>query len=171
MVQQLKEQVGSVREVELGDIIELKGVDDDGKVGGKLRLTRTDCGILVAGMLTVTITAVCSRCLELFQCKLKFPFEEEYVTTVDVYSGLPLDTSARVDSFTIDDHHILDLTDAIGQYAVMAIPIKPLCKPVCAGLCPGCGQNLNNGHCNCLPAEADPRWSRLRQLVNESKDT
>ena len=131
---------------------------------------RTDGGILVSGALTVTANTVCSCCLDSFRCRLEFSFEEEYVTTVDIYSGLPINNDARADSFTIDNHHILDLTDAVGQYAVMAIPIKLLCKPDCAGLCSVCGYNLNNGSCGCSRKETDPRWSRLMQLVDKNEN-
>ena len=58
----------------------------------------------------------------------------------------------------------MDLTEAICQYAMMAIPIKPLCREGCAGLCQQCGQNLNLGQCNCQGQEIDQRWSRLTEL-------
>jgi uncharacterized protein len=67
-------------------------------------------------------------------------------------------------AFTIDEHHILDLTEGIRQYALMAIPMKPLCNKDCAGLCQKCGQNLNQGKCNCPAEEIDPRWSKLAGL-------
>ncbi|MBA7688765.1 hypothetical protein ES703_97254 [subsurface metagenome] len=80
--------------------------------------------------------------------------------------------------FTIDEHHILDLTEAIRQYALLAIPMKPLCRGDCAGLCPNCGHNINQGPCDCSPQETEPRWSELSKLtlasdavVNEQKGT
>jgi uncharacterized protein len=91
--------------------------------------------------------------------------EEEYFPIIDVSSDTPLSLPGELGSFTIDEHHVLDLTEAIRQYALLAVPMKPLCREDCAGLCPGCGRNLNQGGCDCPPQEADPRWAKLKNLV------
>jgi uncharacterized protein len=72
--------------------------------------------------------------------------------------------------FTIDEHHILDLTEAIRQYTVLAVPMKPLCNENCAGLCPSCGQNLNQGECGCPSPDTDPRWANLRRITVTGND-
>jgi uncharacterized protein len=72
-------------------------------------------------------------------------------------------------SFTIDEHHILDLTEAIRQYIVTAMPMKSLCREDCAGLCPTCGKDLNQGKCGCKQEELDPRWAELLKLKNSNK--
>ena len=46
-----------------------------------------------------------------------------------------------------------------------ALPVNPLCKTDCKGLCPQCGTNLNNGTCGCIPDEGDPRLAVLRGLT------
>jgi uncharacterized protein len=93
-----------------------------------------------------------------------------------VVGGVPLPLPDEPGCFTIDERHILDLTEAIRQYTLLAIPMKPVCKTNCAGLCPNCGHNLNYGPCNCPPQEVDPRWSKLIEsslasdtLANEKK--
>ena len=73
--------------------------------------------------------------------------------------------------FIIDEHHVLDLSEAVRQYALVVIPMKPVCREDCAGLCPGCGCNLNREQCNCPSQPADPRWLELTKLVNERKGT
>ena len=104
--------------------------------------------------------------------------EEEYFPVTDAVSGVVLPLPEEPDSFTIDEYYILDLTEAVRQYALMVIPMKPLCREDCAGLCPGCGSNLNQGPCGCPPVEADPRWSVLSKMtsaaetaVNKRKET
>jgi uncharacterized protein len=54
----------------------------------------------------------------------------------------------------------------VRQYALLAIPMKPLCREGCAGLCPTCGRNLNQGPCDCPPQVLDPRLSGLRKLLS-----
>ena len=98
-------------------------------------------------------------------------FEEEYLPTIDVASGVPLPLPEEPGFFTIDDHHILDLTEAVRQYILLATPMKPLCRKDCAGLCPTCGCNLNQVSCNCPPSPADSRWSELKKLLQTSKRT
>jgi uncharacterized protein len=87
------------------------------------------------------------------------------VPTVDVTSGAPLPAPEEASTFTIDEHHILDLTEAVHQYAVIALPMKALCDEDCAGLCPSCGRDLNQGPCDCPPQEVDARWSELTKLL------
>jgi uncharacterized protein len=70
--------------------------------------------------------------------------------------------------FTIDEYHVIDLTEAIRQYTLLALPMKLLCREVCAGLCSSCGHNLNQGPCNCLPRDTGLNWSGLSKLASAS---
>ncbi|MBM3157836.1 MAG: DUF177 domain-containing protein, partial [Chloroflexi bacterium] len=69
----------------------------------------------------------------------------------------------------INENHILDLSEAIRQYTIMALPMKPVCREDCAGLCPHCGRNLNLGPCKCPPAPPDARWAPLLALRSENR--
>ena len=122
---------------------------------------RTDRGILVKGTLHTEVQVTCSRCLSLFSCPLALNIEEEYFPTTDVNSSVSLPLPDEPGCFTIDEHYILDLAEAIRQYALLALPMKSLCREDCAGLCPTCGHNLNQGHCSCLPQETDSHWAEL----------
>jgi uncharacterized protein len=95
---------------------------------------------------------------------LKIRFEEEFLPTIDAESGAPLPSPEEASVFTIDEQHTLDLTEAVRQYSLLAIPMKTLCKKNCAGLCPTCGKNLNEGQCDCPKDDIDPRWSKLAEL-------
>ncbi len=56
-------------------------------------------------------------------------------------------------------------TDALASAAVvLAMPVRVLCRESCAGLCSGCGADLNIGQCSCPPPEPDPRWAGLAEL-------
>jgi len=168
--QQLRSSIGSIRDYEVNEIIDVTDDGNSSLVQGKVSLMRTDRGILVKGVLDTEVELTCSRCLSLFHCPLALALEEEYFPTTDVVSGAPLPLPEEFGSFTIDERHELNLTEAIRQCALLAIPMKPLCREDCAGLCPHCGHNLNRGACNCLPLEADPRWSGLNRL-NKEKGT
>lgn len=163
--QLLKEPIGSIRNYEVGGTVDITGNGVGSEVQGEVRLTRVNRGILVKGTLYTEVEIACSRCLSLFSCPLTLDIEEEYFPITDVCSGTPLSLPDEPGSFTIDEHHFIDLTEAIRQYSLLAIPMKPRCREDCAGLCPSCGHNLNQGGCDCPPWEADPRWSKLKKLV------
>jgi len=138
---------------------------------GTMTLLRTDKGLLVSVTATGAVGATCSRCLGDTSYDLHLQFQEEYLPTVDALTGLPLPILAGADNFLIDADLILDLTEALRQYALIEEPAKPLCRPDCRGLCPGCGQNLNQGPCRCVPEE-DSRWaelSKLRKMLNRQE--
>lgn len=136
VAQLLKEPVGSTRDYELDESVDITGSGSGGRVKGKVRLTRTNRGILAQGTINTGVEVTCSRCLSQFRCPLTFTVEEEYFPVIEVSSGMPLSPPDELGSFTIDEHHILDLTEAVRQYALLAIPMKPLCREDCAGLLP-----------------------------------
>jgi uncharacterized protein len=162
--QLLKEPIGSTRNYEVSGTVDITSNGVGSQVQGEVTLIRTSQGLLVQGTLQTEVEITCSRCLSLFSYPLILNIEEEFSPVIDVLTGNPLSLPDEPGSFTIDEYHILDLTEAIRQYAVLAIPMKPLCREDCAGLCPICGQNLNLGDCGCQPPEADPRWAKLRKL-------
>ncbi len=162
--QLLKEPIGTTKDYGVGERIDISDNGNASLVEGKISLLRTLNGILVKGVLNTGVELNCSRCLSLYHYPVSLNVEEEYIPVVDVESGSPLSPPENSASFTIDEHHILDLSEAIRQYTLLAIPIKPLCSNDCAGLCPICGHNLNQGRCDCPLPEPDRRWSKLTKL-------
>jgi len=161
--QQLKAPIGSTRDYEVSGDVDIEG--NSKTVSGKVRLMRTDNGILTRGTLKAGSEATCSRCVSLFDYPLSLNIEEEYFPTTDIVNDTPLPEPEDPDCFTIDEHNNIDLTEAIRQYVLLAIPMKPLCRQDCAGLCPVCGINLNQKSCDCPREPADARWADLHKLV------
>ena len=129
--QLLKAPVGTTQNLEIADRIVI--MDNESKVEGEVTLTRTNRGILARGRLNAGVETSCCRCLNLFDCAVDFNFEEEYFPSMDILSGARLAGPEEPESFTINERHTLDLTEVIRQYALMALPMKPLCRPDCAG--------------------------------------
>lgn len=159
VAQLLKQEVGARRSY---DLYELS--DGSERVRGRVDLLRSADGILVKAKFETEIETTCARCLDPAIVTVKASFEEEFLPTIDVTSGLPVRGGDMEGAFTIDHNHVLDLGEAIRQYALLAAPMKPLCKPDCAGLCPQCGQDLNQGRCGCVVKSIDPRWEKLARL-------
>ncbi len=163
----LKSEQGTTKLIRIDDTFEDEATQIP--VRGELKLTRISQHILVQGKLIIGVPLVCSRCLKPFTCSIPLDIEEEYYPTVDINTGSKLPPPDESGSFTIDERHILDLTEAIRQYKVMALPMKPLCREECAGICPTCGKNLNEGLCDCPSDETDPRWAELLKLKNKGR--
>ena len=66
----------------------------------------------------------------------------------------------------IDADHVLDLTEMTRQYAIADMPMKPLCRAECLGLCVVCGNDLNWQQCDCDETARDPRWGALAGLLD-----
>ena len=164
VAQLLKADIGTTRAYAVEEEVDI--ADCSHLVQGEVRLTRSDRSILVKGTLHLDVELTCSRCVSLFTCPMSFDIEEEYFPKIDIFTGHALPPPEDDDAFTISERNILDLIEAVRQYALLAIPMKPLCRPDCTGLCPICGCNLNQGLCSCPPEPIDPRWAKLRELIS-----
>lgn len=142
--------------------------DDDlkviGPLNGYVRMRRTNQGLLVDGWVELTLELTCNRCLKEFELPMHVNFEEQFYPTVDVVSGLPLASFDEDEIFPIDARHQVDLTEAIRQNLLLALPMVAICQEDCKGLCPQCGHDLNLGPCECEP-EVDARLSVLKTLL------
>lgn len=143
-------------------------LDDDLKVVGPLaghaRMRRTNQGLLVDGWVDLILELSCMRCLKNFEQPMHVTFEEQFYPTVDVLTGLPAPAFDEDEIFPIDDHHQVDLTEAVRQTVLIALPMVTVCQEDCKGLCSQCGKDLNQGPCDCQP-ETDVRWSALERLL------
>jgi len=136
---------------------------------GTVTLMHTTDSILVTGTLETTLELVCDRCLEAFEAPVKIELEENFRPSIDIKSGAALPRIAGEELATlINGQHILDLSEVIRQDTLLGVPMHPICRPDCAGLCPQCGQNLNEGQCDCEIDTIDPRWSKLQLLLTET---
>lgn len=114
-------------------------------VVGTARLHRTQSGVIVQVQAKTAVRLECSRCLEPIVQPLQIKFVEEFLIEAP---GVEIDP----DAFQVDEHHVLDLREALRQYLTLAVPLAPLCRPDCAGLCANCGAPLVDGH-ECVRAD------------------
>ncbi len=163
----LKGTVGTSQQLALDATFAPLGETGTNQVHGRIQLMHVNDGIWVSGVLDSNAVCTCSRCLKGFALTLQLQLDDIYVPVVDIITGAPVSLPEDADpNFTVDDHHTLDITEAVRQAAIVAIPMKPLCKLDCAGLCPECGSDRNQVHCNCQSAGRDPRWASLTKLIS-----
>ncbi len=163
----LEEPIGGARAFEVTD--EQVRVPEEGyetRVSGTVELVRTPRGVVVRAQLAVRPRLQCGRCLAEFEQALTLDVYEEFVTDRDLITGEPVE-GISPDDFRIDDYRHLDLSEAVRQYEQAALPLRPLCRDECAGLCPTCGRDLNERACGCSRDEVKHRWSGLAGLAEQ----
>jgi uncharacterized protein len=107
----------------------------------------------------------CSRCLEPFSLDVDAPFDLRYLPASAMSSDPErevLDEDLDL-SYYRDDH--IDLNELLREQFYLALPMKPLCREDCRGLCPQCGANLNTAACACANTWEDPRLASLKAFT------
>jgi len=126
VAQLLREPVGSSHSYCTDEIINEQA---RGSVQGKVALIHTRHGILVQGKLSVQVEIICSRCLNSFLRPIAFNIEEEFLCSSNASSS-----SEDQGGVTISSDNVLDLGEIIRQNTLLNLPMKPLCRPDCAGI-------------------------------------
>jgi uncharacterized protein len=124
-----------------------------------------------SGKIGTSVNLACSRCLVPFTQEIVTPFEALYTEEVPDPELPEADGEIELTSEAIDVFPILgkqmDLSEAIREQVLLALPVRPLCREDCKGLCAGCGADLNQGSCGCQGEAVDPRFAVLKNLKIE----
>ena len=123
---------------------------------GDVGLTRIIEGLLAEGELETAFDYECVRCLMPFPLSLTVELE-------DLMFALP--RSSKNHQYRISEDGWIYLNSALREQILLSIPMRTLCRPDCKGLCSQCGQNWNEGPCDCLEQGVDPRLAILRDLL------
>ena len=141
------------------------GLDDltlAAPIDGRVRLQRTNRGILAHAELRTALALECSRCLRDVEESVTVDITEEYLPSLDLATGKPLSNDEEPDVLRLTDHHELDLETPVREAIQLAEPIAPLCRPDCPGLCIVCGGRLDEGSHDHPDDDVDPRLEALR---------
>jgi uncharacterized protein len=171
VAQLLKSPIGATLDVELDNDDRLILADEEaqlaGPVTGHVRLHHTNQGVYAEGTADVPLRLECARCLKTFTTTISLPLREEFYPTIDIETGLPVRAPESETAFSIDEHHQVDLREAIRQNLVVNLPIRALCREECQGLCPTCGRDLNLEPHTHVEEAQDERFASLRGLLDD----
>jgi uncharacterized protein len=129
---------------------------------GKVRVIRTNRGVIVDADFTTAIAGSCSRCLRDVETPAAIEIHEEVLPSIDLATGRAVDTAAEPEVARLTDHHELDFGTLAAEAISLAEPIAPLCEPDCPGLCIECGERLGPGHIEHAEVDVDPRLAALK---------
>lgn len=135
--------------IKLGDDLELRDFT------GLVDIGRTPQGLVVTGHFSAKTSAECARCLKIFDQQLDWDMTELYAFN---------EKSVTESGLFVPEDAQIDLEPIIRDYALLEIPIRPLCRPDCKGLCPVCGQDLNVRDCGHRSQEDESPFSSLKNL-------
>ena len=120
----------------------------------RLAITRTGSGTVFELSFTVRLLGACMRCLGEAVVEAEVEARE--------YDERAAEAEELRSAYVEDDR--LDLGAWARDALSLSVPEQILCRRDCAGLCAGCGANLNEEECRCGPPEPDTRWSKLSEL-------
>lgn len=155
----IHEEVGSNYEfpfdfdkIKIGEDFELRSFS------GLTTIGRTPQGLLVTGNFTGETTLDCVRCLNSFNQPMSWEMTELYAFN---------EKSVSESDLIVPEDAQIDLEPLIREYALLEIPINPICKPDCKGLCPECGQDLNIKDCGHHRDFDGSSFSELKELLKK----
>jgi uncharacterized protein len=154
----------AVRDPEAVDYTVLGDVHFDGT------LRKDEPRFMLSGRLQARLQVACGRCLEPFTLPVDTQVDLTYVPHPSQAAEDEVELSADDLTTAFYRDQTLDLGEALREQFYLAMPMAPLCREDCKGLCPQCGTNLNQGTCACDVRWEDPRLAGLRTLLKKKTD-
>jgi uncharacterized protein len=131
------------------------------------------------GQLKAQLTLPCARCTDPSDFMVDVPVDLRFVPAAVEKTKSRASASSDDDddghemaeddpSLVLYDEPRIDLAQVAREQCYLAVPMKPLCRPDCQGLCPHCGTNRNTGTCTCENRWEDPRLAVLKSILKDA---
>jgi uncharacterized protein len=168
---ELGRRAGSMRPVRtevpapVGLVVGMAGVPEGASLMLDLRLESVVEGVLVSGTVTAPVAAECARCLTPVADSVTVE-----VTELFAYPESATDRTADDDEVSHLVGDLLDLEPVVRDALVLDLPLSPLCRDDCRGLCAGCGERLEDLPDDHTHTTTDPRWAALAERLGGSPE-
>ncbi|MFO7865211.1 MAG: DUF177 domain-containing protein [Candidatus Aminicenantes bacterium] len=124
--------------------------------------------LLIKGRIQTRISFICCRCLSSYEFHVDSAFNLVY---------LPEELEEIKEQLEDEDLNKLfyysreiDLKDVVLEQLNLTFPVRPLCSKDCRGICPVCGQVVDEGHCSCAVDQTDPRLDKLKNFLKDKRE-
>ena len=159
---------------------ELELGPDEGRSQGELSLSveiaKTGTGLSVTGVLAGTFLRQCVRCLTEYEDDVSLPFLVEYRPADVPARGRQKSPGVEARDLPEEEGEVylldgdrLELAGMLREQIILATPMQPRCREECQGLCPVCGQNLNERQCGCPSEGRESPFAVLKAKVGRQK--
>lgn len=123
---------------------------------GTARFSRTPQGLLLQGDFEARLDLECVRCLDAYR-------QQVHWESTDLYA---FDNRSLSESnLLVPEDGQIDLAPLLREYVLLEVPIQPICKPDCRGLCPECGENRNKVDCGHAGSGSESPFASLKDLL------
>jgi uncharacterized protein len=167
-LQRISRTVDAPKDLGIADVV---GVPEGAPVELDLRLESVMEGVLVTGTVRASAEGECVRCLEPLRHEVAADFQELF-TYPDAddrgRTAEPVDGEEDEDRLFLEDG-LFDLEPVLRDAVVLALPMQPVCRETCEGLCPQCGVRLDENPDHHHDA-VDIRWAALQGLAETIQD-
>jgi uncharacterized protein len=140
--------------------LDLVAIERGGLLDLDLRLESVSEGVLVSGTVTGPTAGECARCLNQLAGHI-----EVSLTELFAYPDSVTDATTEDDELGRVIDSTVDLEQAIIDAVGLALPLSPVCRPDCPGLCPQCGIPLATAEPGHHHEQIDPRWAKLVEML------
>ena len=136
--------------------------------------------VLVQARGAIPLRGQCKRCLKPVTLEEQIELTRTWVPADQARKGVGHhhkgeEAEATFDPQTVDEEMYggkqIDLSPAVREQILLSVPASPLCREDCKGLCPKCGKDLNDGDCGCNRIAIDPRWTALKGIQLDKKES
>lgn len=144
--------------------LDMIGVPEGAPLVVNVRIQSVSEGVLATGSVSATVEGVCGRCLIEFAEALDVDFVELFA-----YPDSTTEETTDSDEIPRLEGVHLDLESMVRDAVVLSLPLTPLCRPDCAGLCSECGERLEDLPGNHSHVQLDPRWAALAGRLSSTE--
>ncbi len=134
----------------------------EGNVEVEVEIKKTHNQLILDSSVSVNAVFECDRCTVPVNKLLHANYEMVYLSRIE-----PVETESDNITYISSEADVIDISNDVRDFSILAVPMKKLCSEDCKGLCTRCGKNLNEGDCQCSKDETDIRWLPLIELKNK----
>jgi uncharacterized protein len=138
-----------------------------GPIVVKLTAEKRAQRIRVRGRFAVDVEVPCARCLDPVRVPLVSDFDQFYQSNAEQQLVGEIVLNERDTEVGFFNGDFIEVSDIVREQILLALPMKPICREDCKGLCPHCGRNRNAEACNCQTSSADPRLAPLLKIKDQ----
>lgn len=140
-----------------------EGASFEEPVKVNLSVSKSGAQFICRGKTRTSAKLECSRCLIIYDQPLSANLD--FVVDFGASPGEP--KSDEDNYFVVDPSSgFFSIDNLVRETILLTLPLKSLCSEDCKGLCPICGTDLNKSQCGCVKKEVDPRWDKLKDLLD-----
>jgi uncharacterized protein len=137
----------------------------------RVRITKDAQKVRLAGRVRTTLETDCGRCLDAFRVPVDATLDLMFLPDTGEAAAGKGEKEVRDDDVGVSFYRndTIDLGEVMRDEFYLALPMKPLCRDDCKGLCPVCGVNRNREICTCKADWVDPRMEALKTLLKNKE--